>query len=561
MRRPRQGLALLVFALLTASGCWAQRDCYGAVVEVAVSLGGQPEEAFYGYPAPFGAALNDTATAQMPLVAAHPATACEPLARATLPGAAALVARGNCSFTEKAKAVQAAGFEAMLLFNNDEECVLMSANRSEAEGLRIMVASLTAEAGAALAALAAAHPAGGGDAAAVALRMPALGAVDWSSLALWLLATSTVAAGALWAGQGHLAGLGRESGTPTAKKGGAGDVPSVTISSRAAVGFVLLASAMLVLLFFFLDKWLAYILVGLFALGAWQACGMVIYSALQQLSSPQWRAAQLRLPGAGLVPVNGVLATAAGATLCAVWAVWHNAPWSWPLQDAMGVCFMLVILKQFFLPNLKVATILLCLAFVYDVWWVFLQPLVTGGESVMVEVATGGASHEQLPMVLRFPHHPLGTNPAFAILGLGDVVLPGLLAVFCRRFDLSNRLPLSRAFFPPCLAGYGCGLLLTYCALWFSWFGDQGQPALLYLVPCTLGTVSALALSRGQVAQLWLNDFEGSNGLGSAQRSSDAGDAGEHGGSRRYSSEADRLESGLERLLSEQRPSPRSSPR
>ena len=31
----------------------------------------------------------------------------------------------------------------------------------------------------------------------------------------------------------------------------------------------------------------------------------------------------------------------------------------------MGVCFMLVILKQFYLPNLKVATLLLCLAFVY----------------------------------------------------------------------------------------------------------------------------------------------------------------------------------------------------
>lgn len=29
------------------------------------------------------------------------------------------------------------------------------------------------------------------------------------------------------------------------------------------------------------------------------------------------------------------------------------------------MCFMLVILKQFFLPNLKVATTLLCLAFVY----------------------------------------------------------------------------------------------------------------------------------------------------------------------------------------------------
>lgn len=70
----------------------------------------------------------------------------------------------------------------------------------------------------------------------------------------------------------------------------------------------------------------------LFALGAWQACGMVFFSALQQLSSPQCRGAQLRLPGAGLVPANGVLAAAAGGALCAVWAVWHNAPWSWPLQ-------------------------------------------------------------------------------------------------------------------------------------------------------------------------------------------------------------------------------------
>ena len=55
-----------------------------------------------------------------------------------------------------------------------------------------------------------------------------------------------------------------------------------------------------------------------------------------------------------------------------------------------------------------------------DVWWVFLQPMVTGGASVMIEVATGGAAHEQLPMVLRVPHHALGTNPAFAILGLGE---------------------------------------------------------------------------------------------------------------------------------------------
>ena len=137
------------------------------------------------------------------------------------------------------------------------ECVLMAANRSEVQGLSLAVVSLTQEAGELLQQLAAQH---GGGRLAVSLRMPAEGAVDWSSLALWLIATGTVAAGGLWAGHGHLAALGRDSSTPT-RKAGASEVPSVTISSRAAVGFVVLASAMLLTLFFFLDKWLAYVLV------------------------------------------------------------------------------------------------------------------------------------------------------------------------------------------------------------------------------------------------------------------------------------------------------------
>ena len=120
----------------------------------------------------------------------------------------------------------------------------------------------------------------------------------------------------------------------------------------------------------------------------------------------------------------------------------------------------------------------------------------------------------------------------------GDVVLPGLLAVFCRRFDLTHRLSLARGFFLPCIVGYGTGLLTTYCALWFSWFGDQGQPALLYLVPGTLGTVTLLALSRGQWQGLWSNDFDQLAG------SSPRGSGGEQA-----DRDAERVEAGLERLL------------
>lgn len=98
-------------------------------------------------------------------------------------------------------------------------------------------------------------------------------------------------------------------------------------------------------------------------------------------------------------------------------------------------------------------------------------------------------------------------------------MLPGLLAVFCRRFDLSQRLPLGKGYFVPCVCGYGGGMLLTYAALWFSWFGDQGQPALLYLVPATLGTISLLSAARGQFGLLWDNDFD--EPLGSAASARD----------------------------------------
>ena len=108
-------------------------------------------------------------------------------------------------------------------------------------------------------------------------------------------------------------------------------------------------------------------------------------------------------------------------------------------------------------------------------------------------------------------------------------MLPGLLAVFCRRFDLSQRLPLAKGYFLPCVVGYGGGMLLTYAALWFSWFGDQGQPALLYLVPATLGSVSLLAAARGQFRLLWDNDFEPLGGSASSRdvaRQAEAMEAG-----------------------------------
>ena len=53
------------------------------------------------------------------------------------------------------------------------------------------------------------------------------------------------------------------------------------------------------------------------------------------------------------------------------------------------------------------------------------------------QVARGGESHEVLPMLLIVPTWFGGASGEMALLGFGDVVLPGLLLVYTRVFDFA----------------------------------------------------------------------------------------------------------------------------
>lgn len=85
------------------------------------------------------------------------------------------------------------------------------------------------------------------------------------------------------------------------------------------------------------------------------------------------------------------------------------------------------------------------------------------------------------------------------LLGLGDVVLPGLLLAFAARVDALSpgRRP---SHWLALVAAYALGLALANAAVAAS---GVGQPALLYLVPCTLGALSAKAKLDGSLAALW----------------------------------------------------------
>lgn len=65
--------------------------------------------------------------------------------------------------------------------------------------------------------------------------------------------------------------------------------------------------------------------------------------------------------------------------------------------------------------------------FLYDNFWVF-------GTDVMVTVAKG----LDLPIKLLFPREHFFSGP-FALLGLGDIVIPGIFVALCLRYDVERR--------------------------------------------------------------------------------------------------------------------------
>ena len=82
-----------------------------------------------------------------------------------------------------------------------------------------------------------------------------------------------------------------------------------------------------------------------------------------------------------------------------------------------------------------------------------------------------------MPMLLLVPRLLDGGAGRYAMLGLGDVVLPGLLLAFARRLDLAaaaQAVALSRgaAECAPCDEGYS----------------TDGAEGLAYCTPCTPGT-------------------------------------------------------------------------
>ncbi|KAL9274227.1 Signal peptide peptidase-like 2-like protein [Drosera capensis] len=339
----------------------------------------------------------------------------------------------------------------------------------------------------------------------VQLYSPRRPVVDIAEVFLWLMAVCTILIASYWSAWSareaaieHDKLLKDASDEHEDTKGRSfGGV--VEISVTLAILFVVVASCFLVLLYKLMSDWFIELLVVLFGIGGaegLQTCLVAILSRVFKSAGQSF----VKLPFLGAVSHLTLAVTPFCITFAAVWAVYRNVSFAWIGQDILGIALIVTVLQIVRLPNLKVATVLLSCAFLYDIFWVFISKYIFH-ESVMIVVARGDKSGEDgIPMLLKIPRmfDPWG---GYSIIGFGDILLPGLLVVFSLRYDWLAKKTLRAGYFLWAIFAYGLGLLVTYVAL--NLMDGHGQPALLYIVPFTLGTFLMLGLKRGDLKVLW----------------------------------------------------------
>ena len=359
----------------------------------------------------------------------------------------------------------------------------------------------------------------------------------------------------------------------------------VEIGMYHVLGFVVFASAALFVLFYFEIYRVVTIMYGI---GCSGAMALVIFQPLYRYLSNKlsWLGFLQDSPcpkatfcGCNTFTFNELFSALSGYAIGISWLYIaltqldpHTNTYFWVVQNVMGASVSIAFLGVIRVSNIKIATILLVAVFIYDIFMVFLTPLFTKeGESVMVTVATSGGPPEDplfcekypyegdcrqgdpLPMLLTIPKindYRGGGN----LLGLGDIVLPGLLIAFAARLDAAKRLlklctevyraevggPMPRrpsgstiassvedngtqeiedakksrlavirqfllgGYLGPLMIAYGFGLAMAFLAVHLM---ETGQPALLYLVPAVLGAMVVLGKAKGELKELW----QGSN--------------------------------------------------
>lgn len=306
-----------------------------------------------------------------------------------------------------------------------------------------------------------------------------------------------------------------------------------TLDSLQAMCLPLGASVSLLIMFFFFDS-MQLLFAVCTAVIATVALAFLLLPMCQYLVRPcSTGKGKISLGVCGRFTLAELVSVTISVGVVCVWVLTGH----WALMDFLGMGLCVAFIAFVRLPSLKVSTLLLTGLLLYDVFWVFFSQYVFSA-NVMVKVATrpaenpmgivarklslggGMARHAprlSLPGKLVFPSTQNAGH--FSMLGLGDIVMPGLLLCFVMRYDAykkaqaaklaENGIPLPShwnrlSYFHCSLFGYFLGLLTATIS---SEVFKAAQPALLYLVPFTLFPLLTMAWLKGDLRSMWSEPF------------------------------------------------------
>lgn len=472
-------------------------DDISVSVKIKIWVDGVEGQTLEGQSATFSAKIPKTANdlVKQSAILANPSNCCSNLS-SELSGLTALARRGDCDYLIKAKVAQAGGAAGLVVINDSEDIVEMSCAEKKALDIHIPVVMISKHGGDALN-----KSLSGGSKVELVVYAPESPIIDPGAAFLWLMAVATVVCASRWSEITKCEETSERYDELSPKLNDE-ENEIIEMSITSAVIFIITASTFLVLLYFFMSSWFIWVLIVFFCIGAVEGMHSCIV-ALVKSKCRNCGQKRVNVPFFGTTTVMSLFVLLFCLAFAIFWVWTRKESYSWVGQDILGICLIIAVLQLAQLPNIKVATVLLSCAFMYDIFWVFISPLFFH-DSVMISVAQGDSSSgETIPMVLRFPRlfDPWG---GYSVLGFGDILFPGLLLSFTVRYDKAKKRMFRDGYFVWLAVGYACGLLLTYLALYLM--NGHGQPALLYLVPCTLGTCIILGLVRGELKELWNYD-------------------------------------------------------
>ncbi|CDW78781.1 signal peptide peptidase [Stylonychia lemnae] len=179
-------------------------------------------------------------------------------------------------------------------------------------------------------------------------------------------------------------------------------------------------------------------------------------------------------------------------------------------NNIIAMCFAVHAIENWLVGNFRNILIVFLGLIAYDTYFVF-------HSDVMMTVAQG----IELPLKLLVPADQ--AMKSFAMIGLGDIIIPGLFASMCIRCDLINAFNRGREkaveegvkekekllpfidkemgcfYFNASLIGFFIGLAMTYSAMQLL---KTAQPALLYILPAQLGIYLLASFGRKEFLKM-----------------------------------------------------------